>query len=155
MAGTNASFNATEFRDAIHFAMQMGTPPDATIAPVFVFPPGAVTYWKNGAEVLNPPLDRDGFPFDPEIEKVVVPAKRVSVPCAVEYVKADADELPVGSFRPIKAIVTLLDVDYAQVAGCRSMIANSDTYAYGYEPGAAGLFEVGIHTIVFYAIQET
>jgi hypothetical protein len=155
MAGTNAAFDATQFRDGIHFAMQMGTPPDPAIAPVFVFPPGAVTYWKNGVEVIDPALDRDGYPFDPEIKKVAVPAKRVTVNCAVEYTKADAEEIPVGSFRPIKAIVTLLDVDYAQVKGCREMIANDDTYAYGYEPGAMGLFEVGIHTMFFFAVQET
>jgi hypothetical protein len=155
MAGTDARFDATAFRDGITFAMQMGTPPDPTIAAVFVFPEGAVVFTKDDVVVTNPPLDRDGYPFDPEIKRTPAPGARVTVNCAIEMVKADQEEIPVGSFRPVKAIVTLLDVDYALVKGCKEIILNGDTYAYGYEPGAMGLFEVGVHQMIFYAVQET
>lgn len=155
MAGTNAAFDAAAFRDGITLAMQMGAPPDPAIAAVFVFPDGAVVFTKNNVVVTNPKLDRDGYPFDPDIKRTPAPGARVTVNCAIEMVKADQEEIPVGSFRPVKAIVTLLDVDYAQVKGCKEMIFNNDRYIYGYEPGALGLFEVGVHTMIFYAVQET
>lgn len=155
MAGTYSGFDATQFRDAITFAMQMGTPPDANIAPKFVFPAGTPTYYKNGTLIASPPLDQDGLPFDPEIVKVQDPGEVVTCNCSVEVSRADADEIPVGNFRPVKAVVTLLDTDYELIKGCREMIFNNDTYSYGYEPGALGLFDVGIHIMVFYAVQET
>lgn len=156
MAGTNAGFDATAFRDGITFAMQMGTPPDLDVSAVFVFADGpGVVYTKNNVVVATPKLDRDGYPFDPDIKRTLTAGARVRVNCAIEMVKADQEEIPVGSFRPVKAIVTLLDVDYAQVKGCKEMILNGDTYAYGYEPGALGMFEVGVHQMIFYAVQET
>lgn len=155
MAGTYSGFDAEQFRSAIRFAMEMGTHPNPDVAPTFVFPPGPATYFKDGVEVTNPALDSDGYPFDPGIVKEQTPGARVQVNCAVDVGKADADEIPVGNFRPVKATVTLLDEDYALVKGCREMILNEDTYVYGYEPGAVGLFEVGIHVMIFYALQET
>jgi len=163
MAGSNSAFDPAAFRTAIQNAMQMGSPPDSTVSAVFVFPEtGEVIYKKNGSEIMPPPLDLDGIPFDPLVERIIAPPKRVAVGtgpndvhCAIEMMKADADEIPVGSFRPVKAVVTFLDEDYAKVVGCREMILNGDTYVYGYEPGAMGLFEVGVNQMIFYAKQET
>jgi hypothetical protein len=155
VAGSSSSFDAGKFRGAIEAAMDMGAPPDPARRPVFVFPSSGRGYVKNGAPVLNPVLDMDGRPLDPGVRVVDVPGDQVSVPCAVQIMKADAEEIPVGNFRPTKAIVTMLDLAHAMVQGCREMIYNGDRYVFGYEPEALGMFEVGVFVMVFYAAGES
>jgi hypothetical protein len=65
------------------------------------------------------------------------------------------EELPVGNFRPVKAVVTVLDVDYLLIQDCRELRYNGDRYGYGYEPDDNGLFGVDVHQIVFYALDES
>lgn len=153
--GISHGFDATTFKNAIHFAMQMGTPPDEAKRATFIKKNNTMTYEKDGDPVLNPRLDRDGLPLDPEIVIIKGTDTEIMVDCAIEIDRADADELPVGSFRPIKAVVTLLDEDYAQVVGSQELRYNGDRYAYGYEPEGLGLFDVGVNTMIFYALQET
>lgn len=154
--GIGVDFDADAFRNGIRFAMQMGAPPDEERKAVFVFKSTARSYWKDGVELTEQPrIDRDGKPLDPTIKVVEVPGRREQVDCAVEILRADATELPVGNFRPTKAVVTLLDEEYAKIEGCRELIYNADRYLYGYEPEAPGLFDVGTHTIVFYALDES
>jgi hypothetical protein len=154
--GISADFDGDQFRRAIQFAMQMGAPPDVDKQAVFVFKPTSRTYWKNGVQLGTAPrLDRDGKPLDPKIQVRVVEAATKKVDCAVEIVRADAEELPVGTFRQTKAIVTLLDEQYDQVKGCTELVFNGDRYRYGYEPEGLGLFSVGINTMIFYPVEET
>ena len=75
--------------------------------------------------------------------------------CAIEIERANADEIPVGKFLNTKAVVTLLDVDYAKIQGCKELRYNGDRYASPTEIEAPGLFDVGIHTIIYYAIDES
>jgi hypothetical protein len=154
--GISADFDADQFRNAIRFAMQMGTPPDVDKQPVFVFKPTGRSYWKNSVQLGSAPrLDRDGKPLDPTIEVRVVEAATKRVDCAVEIIRADAEELPVGTFRQTKAIVTLLDEQYEQVVGCTELVFDGDRYRFGYEPDGLGLFSVGINTMIFYPVEET
>lgn len=154
--GIDVDFDGDVFRSAIRFAMEMGAPPDEGRQAVFVFKSAGRSYWKDGVELVTPPrTDQDGKPLDPTIEVRELPGRREKVDCAVEIKRADAEELPVGNFRPTKAEVTLLDEEYARVQGCRELIYNADRYLYGYEPEALGMFDVGTHTIVFYAIDES
>lgn len=154
MAGTSSAFPADVFRAAITAVMQMGAPPDQARRARFIFAPGAPVYTKNGVTVTDPRLDREGKPLDPDVKVTLTPGVEVSVDCAVEVVKADAEEIPVGSFRPTKAIVTLLDTAHAQVVGCQELVYNGDRYVFGYEPEALGLFDVGAFTMIFYALAE-
>lgn len=158
--GIAASFDATQFNAAIRFAMQMGTPNDPDRQPKFVKKAAGRRYFLGLVEQFPAPngtlrLDRDGRPFNPEVRIEQVQDEFVTVDCAVEVVKADADELPVGNFRATKAICTLLDEDYAKVVGCRELRYNADTYIFGYEPEANGLFDAGVHTMIFYALDES
>lgn len=153
--GISASFDATQFRNAITFAMQMGTPPDTAKQAKFIKKSTDRTYWKNNIPVISPKLDRDGLPLDPTVEVRTSADTSISANCAIEIDRADADELPVGNFRATKAIVTFLDTDYALVVGCQEMIYNGDRYIYGYEPEGLGLFDVGVNTMIFYAVQES
>lgn len=160
--GIPVDFDSEGFRNAIKFSMQMGTNPDASKVAKFVKKSTARTYWKNDVQLASPPrLDREGKPLDPDIEVrkaadvefVSGPGKDVDV--ALEVTPADAQELPVGNFRPTKVTVTALDVDYAKIKDCRELIYNGDRYLYGYEPESMGLFDVGVYTIIFYAVDET
>lgn len=156
--GFSVDFDAEGFRRAIHFAMEMGAPPDPSLRATFVFPSTGRTYTSRNGDILDPAsvrTDRDGRPLDPTIRVTDTPGARIQVDCAVEIVRADADELPVGNFRPTKAVVTLLDEEHDQVKGCRELIYNGDRYLFGYEPDALGLFDVGTFTMIFYAVDET
>jgi len=149
--------------------MQMGTPPDPDRRPKFVKKAvGDPTYLKGGAQIwpvvpespepvltVAPRLDREGNPLDPEIRVVEPEDELIEVDCAVEVDRADADELPVGNFRPTKVAVTLLDEQYALIQGSHELIYNGDRYLFGYEPESNGLFDVGVYTMIFYALDET
>ena len=150
------AFDAAGFRAAIRFAMTMGAPPDPTRQARFVFPAAGKTYWKNGVEIVTPPrTDREGRPLDPEIEIRETTPVEVSVNCAVELTRAEASELPVGRFRAIKAIVTILDEEFAQITGCKELVFNQDRYVFGYGEYGLGMFDVGVHTLIFYAVDES
>lgn len=161
--GISVDFDNEGFRQAIKFAMQMGVNPDATKSAIFVKKSTGRTYWKDDVELEDVPrLDRDGRPFDPDVEvrssadqqyKVGTGTDEVDV--AIEVERADAEELPVGNFRPTKVVVTALDVDYAVIKDCRELIYNGDRYMFGYEPESTGLFEVGVYTLIFYALDES
>ena len=155
MAGTFAGFDETAFREGVLFAMGMGAPPDPSNQAQFLFPPGPPTYRKNGSPVANPRLDREGNPLDPDVEIVRAPGRVVSVPCAVEIVRAEAEEVPVGNFRPTKAVVTLLDSDYQKVVGCRELAFGGDRYGFNYTPDTLGMFGVGIFQMIFFGISES
>lgn len=153
--GIPVEFDNEGFRNAIKFAMQMGMNPDPDRRPIFLRKGKSATYWKNGVEVFSPRMDRDGNPLDPTIKTVRAQDEQISVDCAIEVERADAEELPVGNFRPTKVVATLLDLDYAKVKDCRELIYNGDRYLFGYEPESNGLFEVGVYTMIFYALDES
>lgn len=160
--GISGSFDADLFRNAAKFAMQMGVNPDPTKSAIFLKKASGRTYWKNDVQLVSPPrLDRDGKPLDPDIEVRQTPDVRIvvgkgdgEVDVALEVDRADAEELPVGTFRPTKVVVTALDVDYEIIKDCYEMIYNGDRYKFGYEPESTGLFEVGVYTLVYYALDE-
>lgn len=153
--GINAAFDAAGFRNAVRFAMEMGLNPDPSRRPTFIRKSSSRVYKKNSVVISTPRLDRDGRPLDPEVEVVRPADVEVSVDCAIEVQRADAEELPVGTFRPTKVVATLLDDQYEEVKDCREMLYNGDRYVYGYEPESNGLFDVGVYTIIFYAVEDT
>lgn len=154
--GIAVDFDGEGFRNAIRFAMQMGTNPDPAKSPTFIQKGTGRTYWKDDVELVSTPrLDRDGQPLDPEIEVRKAADVQINVDCAIEVERADAEELPVGTFRPTKLVVTLLDNQYEEVKDCRELLYNGDSYMFGYEPESNGLFDVGVYTMIFYAKDES
>lgn len=154
--GISVDFDSDGFRKAIAFAMQMGINPDPDRRPIFVKRSNAVTYWKDGTELVAPPrLDRDGNPLDPDVEVRRAADENIEVDCAIEVERAEADELPVGNFRPTKVVATLLDSEYQKIKTCRELLYNGDRYIFGYEPESTGLFDVGVYTMIFYARDES
>lgn len=153
--GISVGFDAAKFTDGVRFAMQMGAPPDVGDRVTFVFPASGKTYTKNGTPVATPLLDRDGYPLDRDIHIEETPGQRLQVDCAVQVTPADAAELPVGNFRPTKLTITLLDEQYQQVKGAREVTYAGDRYLFGYQPEVDGLFGVAVHTLIFYALDES
>lgn len=139
---------ATRFRDGVHLAMSFGQPPNAEDQPKFLFA-ASLTYPPGTA------LDQEGKPLDPTIEPTATTQNSITVPCAVEFQTATADELPVGSFRPTKATITLLDEDYVQVKDATDVVLGGDTYLIGYKPPPLGAGPVTVYQFVCFARQET
>ena len=141
--------------------MLMGLPPDVTQRPVFVMAPGPPTYFKGDDPVTDPILDPAGRPLDPEVRLVPGAVNEVSgVTCSVGVTDASSAEVttsqldPVGFFRAAKAEVTLLDEEYQQVRGCKGLRYAGNTYTYGYTSQALGMFDVGVFTLTFFAMDQ-
>lgn len=145
MAGTNSSFSATRFRAAIRSVMTMGTPPETGIALKFYWNPGSTTPATK---------DGEGVPFDPAAVITRTTRTPVSKPCAVEYVDASGAPTPFGSVVSSHIKVTLLDEDYRVVADADYVVVNGDRYIRHHEPPSFGLFEVGVHQVVYIAENE-
>ena len=155
--GIKAGFDRTMFESAVRFAMQMGTPQDPDKRPVFIFSSTGVSYWKDGVELPTPPhVDSDGVPLDPTIEVRKADEGRVSIDCAIEAGGGGGlGEIPVGRFPVVRLTVTVLDADYHLVQGCAAIEYNGDRYTYDHEPENVGLFDSGIHTMIFVSEDET
>ena len=149
MAGTNPGFNAAEFRDAIHFAMKMGAAPDVDEAVRFCFD-GEVAY-----STLNPSTDGALVPFDPAVTASAPSPDPVIVDCAVEYFDAENQPTNFGLMAPSRLSITLLDEDYEQIKDATHVIAHGDRYNYRRTEPPSGLFDVGLYTMHFTAVNET
>lgn len=158
--GLTASFPTETVRNAFLFAMQMGKPNDVTRQVRFIKKAPGRQYFKNSVEQFQPPagtlrLDRDGRPLDPEVVIVQTPDQEIDVDVAIELTEATAEELPIGNFRPVKATITMMVEEYEQIQGCRELEYNTDRYGFAYELDATGLFDITVHTLIFYALNES
>lgn len=157
MAGTNAGFDAKAFRDAMKFAMNMGLPQKTEERATFHFRP-TKTYWTTDAtptQVLNPRLDQNGNPLDPNIRTVRTFPTPVQIPVAVDFDTAAVDERPVGAFKPTKVTITIIDEYWPQVAEAVEVELGGDRYVISYRHPPMGLFDVTIYTIECFAQSET
>lgn len=145
MAGTSSSFNADRFRTAIRYAMDLGTPPVAADALKF--------YW-NAVSTTVATTDGEGVPFDPAATVTRTTPTPVSKPCAVEYLDAAGEPTGFGVIIPSKVKVTLLDEDYDAVRTADYVVVAGDRYIRQYEPPSYGLFDVGVHQIIYAAENE-
>lgn len=161
--GIAVNFPSATVRNALLFAMQMGAPnetgPNDKRQVRFLRRNGAIQYFRGDSfvplELDSFRRDRDGKPLDPTIRMETAEDEEVKVDVAIEVEEATAEELPVGNFRPVKATITIMAEEYAQIVGCREVIYNNDRYGYAYELAANGLFDMTFHTLIFFAIDES
>lgn len=131
-------FNPDEVRAGLRLAMQVGLPVNAPDQPKFYFP---VVTTGDGAHSL----DQAGVPFDPAYRPVrSVPATK-QVPCAVEYKDTAGVMSGWGNTVPATIIVSLLDLDYAQVKGFAYVVVGGTKYTYRSTEIPKGLVSVGIY----------
>jgi hypothetical protein len=159
--GISADFPSATVRDALLFAMQMGAPNETGSTDKrqvrFIKKSTGVQYFRGATEVDPATFrrDRDGKPLDPMIRMVTAADEEILVDVAIEMTEAPPEEVPVGNFRNVKATITLMAEEYAQVKGCREVIYNNDRYGYAYELEAIGLFDLTFHTVIFFAQDES
>lgn len=158
--GLSVNFPSADVRNALLFAMQMGAPNKVTERVRFVKKAPGRRYFLDDVEQFQPPagtlrLDRDGKPLNPNVTVEQTPDDEIPLDVAIEITQATAEELPVGSFRPVKAEITMMQEEYDQMAGSRELLYNNDRYGYGYETEAIGLFDMTFHVLIFFAIDES
>lgn len=145
MAGTNGGFSAAKFRAGVRFAMTMGAPPAAADQLIFGWNPTVTTVATT---------DGEGVPFDPTATVTRTTVPTVKKTCAIEYLDAAGDPTPFGSVIPSKVRITLLDEEYTAVRDADFVVVGGDKYLRHHEPPSLGLFEVGVHQIVYIAENE-
>jgi hypothetical protein len=138
-------FNGDRFRNAIRFVFEMGAPPEDGIGLVFHF---------SDTVTFTGPSDSNVVPFDPTQAATRETRTPVTVPCDVEFVSASEQPTAFGGIIPAKLKVLLLDDDYEKVADAIFVVMNGDRYNRQYEEPSFGLFDVGLHTMVFQAEDE-
>ncbi len=139
MAGTDVGFSAAEFREAIHFAMTMGAPPDTENQVVFSWAP---TRTYDAANPSDAPYDWTDAPLTS-----TSPAPVTLTAVAVEFSPvADGTGTPMGRFDQSKGMLTILDEDYVAVATADRVSFGGRTYMLQ-EATPIGLFEVTVWQI--------
>ena len=143
-----ASFDSTEFRDAIKFAMNMGLPDDETERATF--------RWTTERTFAT--ADSGGSPFDIHATPVTeVERADVLIDVAVEYgsVRGQDAGTSVGEFTSSRAVITVLDEDYVSIVGADMVLLGGDTYDIKFVRPPIGLFDVTIYQLDCEARDET
>lgn len=145
MAGTQRGFDADKFRTAIRFVFTMAAPPEVEQQLIFGF-----------AEDVSftGPADGDAVPFDPSAPITRTVRTPLSRPCDVQFDRATDEITAFGVVIPAKITVTLLDEDYNDVQDATWVLVNGNRYLRHYEKPSYGLFDVGLHEMVFLAEDE-
>ena len=143
-----AGFNAAEFRDAIKFAMHMGLPETESERATF--------RWN--VERTFTVSDAGGVPF----EKGRTPCTEVEhadglVDVAVEFTNIRGTEATnaVGQFNTARAVITVLDEDYALIEGANMVLLGGNTYDIKFVRPPVGLFAVTVYQLDCEARDET
>jgi len=115
MAGVDTGFDPQEFRNAVHFAMRMGSPNTVQEKATF--------RWMK-AQTFNPQdPSRHPYAWTEAVVTDTTPPDVVLDEVAVLYHPARTTAgTDTGTFVPIKAEMTMLDVDYAKIAGADAVL---------------------------------
>lgn len=142
MAGTLAGFDPAAFRTNITATMVMGLPNDNNLKPTFYFR-------ETSSYPAGTRLDSSGKPIDPRISATVTPSHApVQVPCAVEYQQDTSNNSTiVGTLWTDRAIVTLLDTHYAEIADAIEVDLSGKRYLI------QQMTSVGLGTVTVYQLQ--
>lgn len=140
-----AAFSASAFRDAIQFAMKMGSPNQTS---------DKVTF-RWAAKKDYPIADPDKKPYDwtatpsSDVEHADVVIDEVAVELTQPRVGTVLGT-PAGQFESVRAVVTLLDVDFDRIDGRTNppdyVLIDSIPYEIRYISSGA-LFDVDIYQV--------
>lgn len=139
MASSTPQFDPEVFRTNIHFAMTMGQPTNV---------PDQVTFRWSPTKTGTGPSDPGGVPYDlTQPATIVNPHPDVVVPCAVRFTPGAIEDTPIGEMDPTKMVLTLLDVDFAQVIGADTVLYGQHPYSVDFVAPPLGLFQVTVYEI--------
>lgn len=150
MAGTDARFNAADFRTNIRFAMTMGLPNTTAERATFQWDT-AKTFTKD---------DTGGNPFDWTASPVTtVTYPDVLIPVAVEIGGESDDNTNVGTFDISRAVITVLDEDFELLTVndvfCNRVLLGDNAYEIKFVAPPLGLFDVTVYQIHCLALDES
>lgn len=143
-----AAFNATQFRDAIKFSMNMGLPETESERATF--------RWET--ERTWTISDSGGEPFDIHSDPAtVVEHEDVQIDVAVEFanVRGSDDSTAIGEFTAGRALITVLDEDMPSIEGADTVLLGGNTYDIKFIRPPLGLFDVTIYQLDCEARDET
>lgn len=142
-----SSFDSDGFREAIRNTMLMGMPNASSERVTFRWT-DRKTFSKHDAS--GRPLNWYATP----VSNITNPD--VEVPVAIEYSAraSQAGNTTVGNFNNPRAVLTLLDVDFALVEGADKVIIDGSEYTVDFVEPPVGLFDVTVYTVHISAIDE-
>lgn len=140
MAGLNAGFSASDFRQAITFVYEMAKPNDVA---------EQVYFFKEARLVYNRGVDTDDLPFDPLSTVTRVQDPPVQVPCGIEYQDSNGLAIDFGTVEVARLVLTLLDTDYAKVKGAIYVTLRGEKYNYKRTVPPDSLFDVSLYDMHF------
>lgn len=143
-----SGFNETQFRDAIKFAMSMGTPQTEAMRPTFRW---TTVKTFNNADSGGKPWTKNATPTSTESKP------DVQIDCAVEFVTRTtlSGGTAIGDFDTPRAKLTVLDVDYPSIEGANEVLLGGNTYKIDFVAPPDGLFGVEVYYIHCSAIDES
>jgi hypothetical protein len=134
------NFPAKRFREAIRGVWDMAATPDEQ----------RLTFGFNEKVTsTSTSIDGEGVAFDPRVKLNRTTKDPVVVPCGVEYRTASGESTPFGVVSQPRLAITLFDEDYALIEGADWVEIEDERYLYAYDEPPTGLFQVGLHTLVF------
>lgn len=139
MAGTDVGFDADEFRVAVRFAMNMGSPNTTSEKATF--------RWTKAQTFASQDPARRPYRWasapvtDTTHPDVILDNVAMEVSAA-----RTADSYDVGSFVPLRGELTVLDLDYALVKGADEVLLKGDAWAIT-AVTASALFSVDVYTL--------
>lgn len=142
-----ASFDASAFREAIVFAMNMGMPEDECERATFK--------WKK--EITYSVADPSSRPYRwDETPERIVAKEDCQIPVAIERSPGLASsETAIASIQSPRIIVTVLDEHYASVESADTIEVDGAEYTINFVAPPVSLFEVTVYTIYAQAIDES
>lgn len=142
-----SGFNAAAFKDAVKFAMKMGAPDSEALRATFI--------WRSVSTYAA--ADSGGQPWSlSDTPLTTTETDPVLVDVAVEFVARTtlAGGTPIGNFDTPRAIITILDDDYALITGADQVLLGGNTYNIDLVAPPLGLFGVTIYQLHCSAIDE-
>lgn len=144
--GGSQGFNASEFRDAIHFAMQMGAGLDET---------EQVTFYFESTYAGTSNKDGQGVPFAVDAALTPTTPDPIRRDVAIEYFDAEGQPTGFGPLTPSRLALTLLDEEYVDVKDAKWVVVHGDRYNYSRTEPPQALFDVGVYVMHFKSEDET
>lgn len=155
MAGSDSRFSASKFRDAIHFAMQMGFPEDSSER----------LTWKWITQREFHKEDSGGLPYEWKASQVVseTVVSDLSVKCAIKFTATQSGSRVAGTALGVmdvaSAVVTLLDTEYDLLLAHGGRLPDQAEidgalYEVQFVAPPTGLFDVTVYDVYIQAVDE-
>ena len=143
-----SGFDADAFREAVKFAMHMGLPESTDERATF--------RWE--VERTFAVADSGGVPFDKTADPLTETTHDdVQIDVAVEFSTIRGTDITtsVGQFNAARAVITVLDEDYASIEGANTVLLGGNTYDIDFVRPPVGLFAVTVYQLDCTARDET